>query len=232
MDALIRSATLGPSRTRLSTGPFGRTAAVQASEATLQSRMRAELEESIRAELTREMQLACDAERSLAKAEGYADGLAEGHADAQAQFAQKTVELRSVIENTLSALAQAGEAAIEKFDASVGEVAFAAVCRLIGQHASDELFTRGLIEQLCMPIRAGAKATARLHPRDIEILSKSIDADELSLGPIDLKVVPDETLKLGGCVIESSIGQFDGSLETQLDRLHKVLTASGRQGEA
>lgn len=232
MDALIRSATLGTSRTRLNTVPFDRPQPVQASEPATQSRLRDEFEESIRAELTQQMQLACDGERARAQAEGYAKGLTEGHAAAQAQIAQKTMELRALVDNALSALIQAGETAAGNFEASVGEVAFAAVCRLIGQHAASELFTHGLVKQLCAPIRAGAKATARLHPRDIENLSKVITADELSLGLVGLRIVPDETLKLGGCVVESAIGQFDGSLETQLQRLHRVLTGSDSEGEA
>lgn len=65
----------------------------------------------------------------------------------------------------------------------------------------------------------------RLHPRDLDLLAGQ--AGTLSLaGGVSLTLVADDALALGGCSVETESGQFDGSLATQLQRLHELLAHS------
>lgn len=61
-----------------------------------------------------------------------------------------------------------------------------------------------------------------LHPQDISRLqqdSLSIDLSRCN----NLKIVPDESLTLGGCVIHNDHGVFNASIERQIDNLKTML---------
>lgn len=236
MDALIRSARLAPFRTRLSEAPVrGRTApgadatsgAKRDEQQSVQDALRAEIEARVRSELASHVQELYEDTHASAHADGYAAGMAEAKAAAAKELAQAREQLEASVEAALSALGQAHQAALSKLESSVGEVAFAAVCRLMSGLASSQTFVLSLVKQTCAQMRADAVATARLHPRDIQILGELVQDDGLRIQSLGLKVIPDESLELGGCVIEASSGQYDGGLEGQLRRLHAALVAKG-----
>jgi flagellar assembly protein FliH len=233
MDPLIRSAELGPLRTRLSTqGLAPARGAAHDDPAKLHARLREEIERSVRAELGAEARVAAEAERERAHAQGHAEGLAEGRGAALLDAARARVELQGEVQRALQALREAHAAALSGFEAGVGRVAFAAVCKLVGRHAATQTFVQGLVEQVCAPLRADAGATARLHPRDIATLRDLVAGDEMAVGALGLKVVPDDTLALGGCIVETSAGDAHGDLESQLRRLHAVLAGDHVDGAA
>lgn len=227
MDAVIRSALVAPFRTRLSASQPGPVDTAQlANEQTSrppQKTLRAEVEEQVRAELASQAQKVYEEERQRAHANGYADGIAEAQAAAAEHLAQARAEFKARMQSALAAIEQAQQARLEKLASSVGEIAFAAVCRLAGHKAASPAFVLGIVEQTCAQLRGDATGTARLHPRDIEALSEFVPGAELRIQGLGLRVIPDESLELGGCVIEASSGRYDGGLETQLRRLHAVL---------
>jgi flagellar assembly protein FliH len=233
MDPLIRSAELAPARTRLSTqaqalaparGPHREDAA------STQARLREEIERHVRAELAAEARAAAEAERERARVRGHAEGLAEGRSAALLDAAQARTEHQAEVARALQALGAAHAAALEAFEAAVGHVAFAAVCRLVGRHAGTALFTQGLVDQACAPVRAASAATVRLHPRDIEALGELRTGDGITVGSMVLKLQPDESLALGGCLVETELGDVQGDLASQLRRLHAVLNGADPDG--
>jgi flagellar assembly protein FliH len=231
MDALIRSARLAPHRTRLSEAPAGRSrgtdAASQPDEAlSAAESMRAAVEKQVRDELALHLQKLHESERARGYADGYADGLNEAQVAAMKELAQTHEQLRAEMEGALCALEQAHRAALAILQSSVGEVAFAAVCRLVGQKAGSRELVLDLVERTCAQLRGDVLATARLHPRDIQVLQELLQDRELRVRSLGLKVFPDEALELGGCVIEAASGQYDGGLEGQLRRLHAVLAGA------
>lgn len=219
MDPLIRSALLAPYRTRLSETAVARAAAPGAAQETL----RAEIEKQLRSELAMHVQKLYESERERARAAGQAAAVAE----AQAAMAKEVAEIREQSEvrarSAVSALQRAQQAAVSNLESSVGEIAFAAVCRLVGEKAMSRPFVLGLVAHTCARLRADTIATARLHPRDVQILGELLQDQELRLQSVGLRVVADESLELGGCVIEAASGRYDGGLESQLRRLHAVL---------
>jgi flagellar assembly protein FliH len=223
MDALIRSAQLASARTRLSEARAVSVAPTLNPSPESES-PRAALERQLRAEITAELKKHYDAALADAREEGYADGAAAGREDAARELARERAELREEVERAVAALEQAHESSWFQLHASVGEVAFAAVCRLVGEQSQSPAFVLSLVENTCARLRAEAVATARLHPRDINTLREVLSDERLHLRSLSLNVVADESLELGGCRIEAASGHFDGSLNTQLRRLYDVLT--------
>jgi flagellar assembly protein FliH len=227
METLIRKSELAPSRTRLSEAARRRDAPIERDPAAARSVLdiaREEIEQQLRAELTAKMQELFETERARARAEGLEAALADARVAAEEELADARVQLTLHAERTLHSLEKAHDSAVAKFESSVGEVAFAALCRMLGQGVASQAFVLEQVARTCEQMRGEVTATARLHPRDIETLGEMLQGQELRLPPLSLKVVPDESLELGGCVIEAASGRFDGSLEGQLRRLHAALT--------
>jgi len=187
------------------------------------------IEQQVRAELQRGLDELGDSERARARAEGHAAGLEEGRAVAAGELARTREDLVSRANGTLSALEQAHRAALSNLESGAGEVAFAAVCHLVGRQAATRPFVLGLVEQICRQLRTDVSAMARMHPRDIDTLYELLQDGELRVHSLGVEVVPDESLELGGCVIEAASGRYDGALEGQLRRLHAVLTDARAQ---
>lgn len=230
MDTLIRAAQLAPFRTRLSETRVGQPGAapnaLPGARQTAQGRLdtlRIEIEKQVRTDLAAQMQKLCDSERATARREGYADGRVEAARTAAKEREQAYEELKANVDRALSAMEQAHRAALSRLESSVGEVAFAAVCRLVSGERASQAFVLGLVEHTCAQVRADAMATARLHPRDIAILHDLLQDQELRVQSLGVTVIADESLELGGCVVEAASGHYDGGLETQLRRLHAVL---------
>jgi flagellar assembly protein FliH len=227
MDALIRGVQWAPSRMRLSDSRLPDQVALQpagARESADQQRvhaLRAELEKQLRAEMTEILQQRYEAEHERARAEG----LAAARAAAAEEVAATREQLRATLESALEALERAHDSVLGRIECSVGEVAFAAVCRFVSHEAVSPEFVRGVVEHACAQLRAETSATARLHPRDLALLDGMLEGGALRVQSIGLRLVPDESLPLGGCIVEAASGQFDGGLENQLRRLHAVLTA-------
>lgn len=232
MDPLIRSAQLAPLRMRLSetraakvqgSGPVDAGASREEIQVPA-SVPREEIERQVRAEMTVQSQKLYEAERQRAHEEGYAAGLAAANAAAADELAKIHGKLQTKLDGAVAALEGAHQTALARLESSVGEVAFAVVCRFVGEKATSESFVLGLVEQACAQLRTDASATARLHPRDIGTLHGLLDNSELRIQSLGLKLVADESLQLGGCIIEAASGQYDAGLENQLRRLHAVLT--------
>jgi len=216
MDALIRSAWLAPSRTRLS----------DSRPVVEVESLRTQIERELRAEITAQAQKLYEEERKRAHADGYADGIADAKHTADEMLKQQRQSIEDRVATLLSAMEQQHRLALSNLQADAGEIAFAAVCRLVGNSIAAQPFVMGLIEQACAQLRGDEVATVRLHPRDIELLGERVRNGKLRIRCFVLDVTPDESLTLGGCVLDASTGQYDASLDGQLGRLHQLLAAN------
>lgn len=221
MDALIRSVRLAPSRTRLSDAHQADEVAPNPEEI-----VRADIEARLRTEAAAQAQKLYEAERKRAHAEGRAAGIEEARAHVDKVLTEQRETFQRQFDEALSALRRAHELALVQLDSAVGELAFAAVCRFVGSNAAKTWFVSSVVEQVCTVLRGDAVATARLHPRDIQILNELQADGEMRIASVGLKLIPDGSLQLGGCVLEAASGHYDGGLENQLQRLHAVFAGA------
>jgi flagellar assembly protein FliH len=240
--ALIRSGKIEARRVRLSEARSGRAApAVQSGESapSLEAMMRAEIDAQVRAGIAAHAQSVYDAERERGWVDGHAEALSNARAHAAQELTSSRAELTAHAASALSAVERAQELVLERLENAVGELTWIAVCRLAGRSAFTPELVLGITRQVCAELRGESSATARLHSRDIatlgelvgklggELMGELSPGRELRIGEVRLTIEADDSLELGGCVIEARSGEYDGSLETQLRRLHAVLVASG-----
>jgi flagellar assembly protein FliH len=193
--------------------------------------LRAEIDAQIRAEMTAQAQSVYAAERERGWIDGHAEALSSARAQAAQELASARAELSAQAASALTAVERAHALALEGLENAVGELTWIAVCRLAGRSAFTPDFVLGVTRQVCAELRGESPATARLHSRDIATLSELVSdlssERQLRIGELRLTIETDDSLELGGCVIEARSGEYDGRLETQLRRLHAVLTTRG-----
>jgi flagellar assembly protein FliH len=157
--------------------------------------------------------------RTAGRAQGCAEALR--HLEARARAARARHEER--LEQALASLGRAQQEAERRLESAVGEIAFAAVCRLVGEALPTRAWIAGSVETVCAELRGGAQATVRLHPRDLALIDPR-GSGELRLGGRVLRLAGDPSLTPGGCMLDLLPGGgLDATLETRLARLRDAL---------
>lgn len=147
---------------------------------------------------------------------GFQRGLDEGRQTAMAEMAELMVRVR---EDAANVRAESKESAIPL----AKKMAERIVGRALELHPS-------LIADIANQALAAAKprageVTVRVSPQDLPVLERERPrlVARLSTG-VDLRLVPDEKVGVGGCIIEIPSGvRLDARLGTQLDAIEKAL---------
>lgn len=238
METVIRAARLAVGRTLLAAPALPAPAAEQrvdsATEALPPARdlqaelaaLRQEIEGALRitleAEFRAELKRTLDAQHEEARQQGHAAGLAEGRAAAAKETAQHESRRQAQWDQVSAEIGKAHAAALETLQHDIGTLAFAALCRVVGEQAASKEFALGAAQAVCREARIDGSAVARVHSRDLALLAPADGSLPMPDG-VSLRLVADDTVALGGCIVDTDAGQFDGSLDTQLRRLHAVL---------
>ena len=241
MDPVIRAPRMAAERTRLR--PAGAASAADGERArgvasgltaeeilALQHR---ELEAGIRAELAARAEAAFAAERERGREVGRAEGRREGHAEAreaalaEARAAQARRDER--LARAVEALVEAQRRVERRLEAALGEIAFAAVCRLAGEAAARRDWIQGSVAEACAQLHGETQARVLLHPADLSCLDPQ-GHGELRLAGLVLRMAGDAALTPGGCQVELRLGGVDATLETRLTRLRATLLAATEDG--
>ena len=170
-----------------------------------------------------------------AKAEGLRQGMSDADAEierrASARADQKAADKLSTL---LPAMQQASEALVREHDRWLADWESAAVrlsvaiAEKLVRHelqVNPESATEMIAEAL--QLAAGSpQINLLMNPRDIKRLGDHAEQVVKSMAACgEAKLVADESISCGGCVIESQHGQIDARLETLLERIKEELIA-------
>jgi flagellar assembly protein FliH len=192
--------------------------------------LEAELRERLAAEREQVLAQTTEAAHTAGYASGYEAGHAAGHeaglaagqAAGQADWADRSTRLDALL---ASIQAQLVEGVTGHEDLMV-ELAFEAVVRILGQAAPTAQGVRGLVREAIGALRDREQVRVRLAPPDAELL-RAMRGELAGLaGSTGLEIVADETIELGGCLLETARGGLDARLETQMQRLRELLLAA------
>lgn len=178
---------------------------------TLPDVLEAELKK-LRAQNERE----CAAARTDAEQRGRAAGLEQGEAEGR-QLLQAQV---SRVKSLALQLAQAKPDLVEQAEDEIVELAFAALCRILGERAASRDTLMQVVREAAAATREREHVGIRLHPDDLALLRQGEDGPEPHV-----RYSADASIALGGCIVDSSTGTLDARLETQLERLRATLLA-------
>jgi flagellar assembly protein FliH len=174
--------------------------------------------------------------REEGKALGFAEGREAGRQKAEQEVraardaaAARIAQLDELLEKVRSELARR----LEQAEEDMVTLCHAAICRILGE----ELVTReGVAQHVRQAIREGGflgagstlgQLAIHVHPQDLAGLEgdpvlASWLRQHAAAGVV--RWVPDERVRMGGCLVRSGEGTIDARLETQLAALQRVLS--------
>lgn len=119
------------------------------------------------------------------------------------------------VDQTLQGLTRAWAQRVDALESDAIELAFAAVCRLMGEARADRAAIAALIEQGIAQLRGGAALRVRVHPDDLAALQ----GDALMARHPAIQWLADTSVSAGGCLLDTEHGTLDARLDRQLARL-------------
>lgn len=160
-----------------------------------------------------------------AQAQGYAEGEAQG----RATLNDEAVKLRADFQALLAAVQ--GEIAKLLADAeeSLVEIAYAAVCRVIGAAVVQREGVVELIRTASQSVLHNQEIVIHISQHDHELLGDAVDTALHDRAGSRYRIVADNRVKLGGCILETATGSLDARLEVQLQRLKEALVNAHMQ---
>jgi flagellar assembly protein FliH len=162
--------------------------------------------------------------------DGFDDGLADGQQAGRAEVEAIETQLREALaaaelnkerwSAALAALAEAFQTARVRERAAAEEVAvevaFAALCRLLGEAHAEGQLVAGLCRTLLAESRLASPARLHLAPQDVPADSAHLPG---------LQVVPDPQLSPGMCLIRTDEGDLEGGIESRLSDMQETFLA-------
>lgn len=146
--------------------------------------------------------------------EGYQEGLNQARADIE--------EMR----NTLSAFLGAKQAVFDEVAPYVMEISFDIAKKIIKKEIEqDSSIILDNIQQLLKTLsKEETKITLKVNPVQVSLVKSEVP-EMLTNAGLDAKimVVPDETIMEGGCLVETTNGVIDATIETQLSVISEAL---------
>ncbi|HSP06146.1 MAG TPA: type III secretion system stator protein SctL [Acidobacteriota bacterium] len=150
-------------------------------------------------------------QREKEKQDGYDAGYQEGLAQVTELLAKARTEY---------------DASLRNASKDMLGLAFKIAEKIIGKALElDKNLVVDIVAQALQTVRQSRQITIRVNPEDAKTLraSKETLADGLGQGRM-IDVAEDKKVPRGGCIIESEIGIVEAHLQTQLERLKKVLS--------
>lgn len=155
-----------------------------------------------------------DAIREAAAKEGYQDGLANSKADLE-EF-----------KNSLKEFMNAKQEVFDKIAPEILSISVDIARKIIKKELtqSPELLAASVMEILKGLSKEETKITIRTNPTQVSMLKGEIPAMAEQLGlEAKIMVIPDENIAEGGCIVTTTNGVVDATIETQLTIISEAL---------
>jgi len=152
--------------------------------------------------------------------DGYAAGFRKGEQDGLAGYQSAQTRLDAVARSIDDASVRSVEIAQDLIVAT----AFEAICKILGDGFSTPEGIRALVKEATSRIRGKSPLTIKVNPDDLKLIEVT---GELGVAT-ESTWQSDETLNIGGCLIESKQGTLDAQLDSQILRLKQILMAARR----
>ncbi len=154
---------------------------------------------------------------------GYSDGHKEAFEKLEKEYSDKLVNQREYFQQMLSEL----NAKLTEYESSFEKIVITLAIDLSEKIVKREIQRETVIPEVLKDSLKRVLGTnnvhVRLNPTDYEkILSDGEElASELDISKI--KFEPDDTIEIGGCLVETEIGKVDARITSQLSEMRKQM---------
>ena len=156
-------------------------------------------------------------------AEARAEGMDAGRKAAE-RAAQMDVEARLALLGELSDAAETAYALeCKQLELICVDVITESFANIAGPMLRSQEAALGAVQQVLKRVRDEREITIRVSRDDVAILQQHQPELADALSGRKFQIVADGRIELGGCIVETRLGSFDGRFEVQLRELYETL---------
>jgi len=148
---------------------------------------------------------------------GYKQGYQEGLERAATEFEEKVNNIKTLLENINHAYRQY----YSEIEDQVSEIIYIAIARSFGELAKQKDERLAIIRNVIENVVNVNPVNIKVSNEDYKIIFDTENNELASRYNIEA----DNRVELGGCIIETDSGMFDGRLETQLSKYQEAVKA-------
>lgn len=163
--------------------------------------------------------------RSEAQTRGYEDGRKAAVESVKKEWAEHFAQAGRVLES----LKRRREDLLLALEDDLAAIVFEAAAKLVGQTQLQKDRVAPIVRAVVERVVQQDDIVVRIAPADLAYVDPEQMRKELGR-MVSLRLVPDEGVLLGGCIVESAVGTLDARLEVQIARLREVLLAARAGG--
>lgn len=152
------------------------------------------------------------------KHSGYEHGYCEGTEAAQRESSMLISEISGVIEQCKQWMTSE----ITGLEIVAKDLVVAALAKIVGHEYQNPAFVTSVIKQVVAQVRDCSRMTIRVSKQDHEVLKEYLPSLQEQFSD-QIQIQTDSRISLGGCLIETDTGSFDGRLETQIKLLQESM---------
>jgi flagellar assembly protein FliH len=184
-----------------------------------------DLVEQVRRSILTQIKSEAEAARELGRQRGLQEGRAAGREESLQAFAAELARVRSLAGKLSDALASG----IDGMEDLAVAIAFEAVCKVLGDAALTQEAVQAQVRQAAAHAKNKERLVVRLRAADLSALRDAGALNSIFPPGKTVSWVADDSIELGGCVVEMDGGALDARLETQIERMRSALLAARRQ---
>lgn len=162
--------------------------------------------------------------RELGRQRGLQEGREAGAEEARQQFAGELARVRGIADKLQAAL----DGGMQGLEQMAVAIAFEAVTKILGAQAATPEGILALVRQAALQQTSRDGVLVRLNAADLSALraAGALEAELPSGGKVEW--LADQSVEMGGCIVEAAGGELDARLETQVDALRAALLSARR----
>ena len=235
MPPIIRSTTLADQKRKLPSrhpqefppASAGEAAATDsATGSPHQTSSMQDLVEKARQSVLEQFRSEAESARELGRQRGLQEGRMTGREEMRQTFAEELARVKSIADKLDEAL----RSTIQGMENIMVEIAFEAICKILGSTAMSRDVILAQVRQLVAQAGNREKLIIHLHPGDLAALQETGVLADMQASSSQVAWVADPAIELGGCILEADSGSLDARLETQLIQLRNTLLEARRLG--
>lgn len=146
---------------------------------------------------------------------GYQAGCEEGRVELERQ-AQRLSDL-------IGQITRAHEERLAPAEGEIVEVVYASVVKILGDSLVGVEAVVAAVRQSIKQLVSRDRLVIHLSPEDKRLIDETMVGREEDLFGAGVKIVADERIELGGCLLQTGSGGLDARLEVQMQRLRDCL---------
>ncbi|GAB6137656.1 FliH/SctL family protein [Halanaerobaculum tunisiense] len=180
--------------------------------------------QEIKQEATQQAQQEIEAAKEQAHKEGYQAGFAEGQQEAQEEAVAEFKEFMAQLEEKSATISQLVEEELAQVSSEVLELVTAISRQVINRELSlDDSLILDLVKDALLAIEEEKEVKIRINPQDLEVLSTAKEELIKTSNLEEIELVTDQSIDLGGCIIETDFGGVDATISSQLAQIEEEL---------